>query len=313
MHKTIPLLLVLAVGLPALGCSRGKTLARVGGETITDADLESLAEINPRLKPRLATPAGKKKIVEALVEQELFYREANKRGLQRTDAVRKKVDFAKKNVISQAVLENELDKQVKEYYDSHKDEFERLKLSHILIRTISAEPEGKKKPKKPTIKRTDAEASALIAKLQARLQKGEDFAKVASEASEDERTKKAEGSLGQITIHDKRLERWGWLGLAERAFAMNEGETAGPIKTNDGYHLIKVLEGKKFQPLEEADAGIRFRIQSDIRARLLDDLKKKYKVVFLETEKSEMPVPPAAASTPVAPTPGTVPETPPTP
>ncbi len=295
------LLILLAL---SLGCGRGPTLAKVGGESITEADLQVLAEVNPRLKPRLETPAGKQKILETFVEQTLLHREAMRRALHRSDRVKKKLELYKKIIIAQATLDDEMDKKVKEYFDNHKDEFERVKLSHILIRTVAAE-DPKAKGKKPAARRGDAEAQKLIARVEDRIKKGEDFGKLASEVSEDDRTKKSDGSLGYVTIRDKRLERWGWLPVAEKAFAMNEGEVSPPIKSAEGYHLVKVVEGKRLQPLEEADAGIRFRIQQEVRTKLLDDLKKKYKVKYVQAEKKEAApaTPPATGTTPEAPTP----------
>ena len=307
MKRTCFLLLV-ALTL-SLGCGRGPILAKVGGESITEADLQVLAEVNPRLKPRLETPAGKQKILETFVEQTLLHREAMRRALHRNDRVKKKLDLYKKIIIAQATLDDEMDRKVKEYFDNHKDEFERVKLSHILIRTVAAE-DPKAKGKKPAVKRGDAEAQRLIAKVEDRVKQGEDFGKLASEVSEDDRTRKGDGSLGYVTLRDKRLERWGWLPIAEQAFAMNEGELSASIKSAEGYHLVKVVEGKRLQPLEEADAGIRFRIQQEVRTKLLDDLKKKYKVKYVQAEKKEAAPAPA---TPEAPTPPGPVETPSTP
>ena len=308
----VPLALILG------SCSRGPVLAKVGGEAITESDLQSLGEINPRLKPRLDNPAGKQKILENFVEQTLFYREATRRRLDRSDAVRKKLELYKKIIIAQAALDDELDKQVKEYYDNHKDEFERVKISHLLIRTVPAEkPQDPKKKGariEAKLKRTDEEAQKLVQKLQERLTKGEDFGKVASEVSEDETTKKSQGDLGYVTIHDKRLERFGWLPLAEQAFGLKENEVSGVVKTKDGFHLVKVTEGKKAQAEDEADPGIRFRVQNDVRTKLLDELKQRYKVVYTQPATTPtFPSPTPAGPPPVAPTGAPVTTTPPTP
>lgn len=298
MRQKLLSVLVLAV-ISVAGCSRSPVLVKVGGTAITDADLETLAEINPRLKPRLATPPGKQKILENYVEQTLLYREATRRGLERENQTRKKLDLYKKIIVAQSVLDDELNKKVKEYFDNHTDEFERVNLSHILIRTVADESQQAKdkQKKKSSAVRSDALAQQLIEKVQARLAKGEDFAKVASELSEDARTKPNQGNLGYVTIRDKRLERFGWLPLAETAFALKEGEVSGPVKTKDGFHLIKVTEVKKMQPLEEADPGIRFRIQQDVRTVLLEDLKKKYAVKYT-TPPAGGEAAPAAATLP---------------
>ncbi len=294
--------LLVAFTLPACK-GRGSVLAKVGSETITEGDLDLLTRVNPRLAPRLATPAGKEKIVENYVEQELMYLESKKRGLENTEAVKDKLKLYEKIIIAQALMDQELDKRVREYYDNHKDEFERLKLSHILIKVgpLETKPPVKGKNVASASKtRSEPEALKLVSQVQQRLAKGEDFAKVAKEVSDDERTKSAEGDLGYVTVRDKRLERWGWLNLAEKAFSMKAGEVSDPVKTADGFHLLKVTEEKKSQPLEEADAGIRFRLQADIRGDLLTDLKKKYKVEYMMA-KTEQPAPMPPAAVPGAP------------
>ncbi|HSA59720.1 MAG TPA: peptidylprolyl isomerase [bacterium] len=298
----------------AASCGKGgEPLVKVGRAQITNEDLETLARVNPRLKPRLGTPQGRQKVLENYVEQEMLYQESVNRGLNRAADLKDKIALYEKILVAQALLDTELDKKVKEYYDAHKDEFERVKVAHILIRAAMAEaakPEEKKDEKKdakkPTAKRSEQEALKLAESVRDRLVKGEDFGKVAKEVSEDDRTKSAMGELGYITIKDRRLERWGWLPVAEKAFAMKAGEISEPIKTQDGFHVVKVLEEKKQQPLEEAEAGIKFRLQADIRTTLLDDLKKKYKVEYLSKKDEAAPAPgapttPGASSAPVEP------------
>jgi len=286
-------------------CNKGgEALVKVGRAQISDADLETLARVNPRLKPRLATPQGRQKVLENYVEQEILYQESVNRGLNRSQDLKDKISLYEKILVAQALLDSELDKKVKEYYDNNKAEFERVKVSHILVRASAAEAPAEADPKKKdakkatpaTAKRSEADALKLAQSIHERLVKGEDFGKVAKETSEDERTKSAMGDLGFITIKDRRLERWGWLALAEKAFGMKAGEISDPIKTPDGFHIIKVTEEKKQQPLEEAEAGIKFRLQADIRTGLLDDLKKKYKVEYLSKAEGEKPASPAAAA-----------------
>ena len=297
--------------LSAGGCKgKGATLVKVGGSRITEGDLDLLARVNPRLKPRLATPAGRQKILENFAEQEILFQESQRRGLQGSKAVKEKLELYKKIIVAQALLDDELDKKVKEYYQNHQDEFERVKVSHILIRTAAAEEKPKKDKKektKPSPKHSETEALKLIEGVRDRLAKGEDFGKLAKDLSEDDRTSKGQGDLGYITLRDKRLERWSWLPLAEKAFALKVGETSDAIKTKDGFHVVRVTEEKKLQSYEEADAGIRFRLQADIRTKLLEDLKKKYKVEYAKAETKQRPVTPETQPEAAVPEPGTAP------
>lgn len=305
-------ILVLTVLVSATSCTKkSSALVRVGTHSITEGDLDALARVNPRLKPRLATPDGKQKVLENYVEQELLFQESTRRGLTRSSAVKDKLALYQKIIVAQALLDDELEKKIKEYYDNHRDEFERMKVSHILIRVASenakkeektnAKKDAKKKEEKKPSGHSEAEALKLVEQARERVTKGEDFGKVAKEVSEDEKTKNNQGDMGFLTIRDKKLERWGWLPVAEKAFALKTGETSDVIKTKDGFHIIRVTEDKKLQPFEEAEAGIKFRLQADIRNQIISDLKKKYKVEYAKADTSAKKSTAAASAAPSTP------------
>jgi len=82
----------------------------------------------------------------------------------------------------------------------------------------------------------DAGAKKKVEALAARLQKGEDFAKVAKEASEDDSTKDRGGDLGFVA--EGLVEK----PFADAAFALAAGKVSPPVRTSAGWHLIKVEE-----------------------------------------------------------------------
>jgi parvulin-like peptidyl-prolyl isomerase len=295
----------LSLGMfTAASCGKsGEGLVRVGRSTITEQDLDTLGRVNQRLKPRLSTPQGRQKVLENYIEQEILYQEAVNRGLNRSTELKEKIALYEKIFVAQALLDQELEKKVKDYYDANKGEFERVKVAHILIK-VSDGAETKpdvKKPgaaAKPVVKRSEADALKLAMAIRDRVAKGEDFGKVAKEVSEDDRTKGTLGDLGYISLKDKRLERWGWLPLAEKTIDLKAGEISEPIRTKDGFHIVKVLEEKKAQSYEEAESGIKFRLQVDLRTQLLDELKKKYKVEYLGQKAAAEKVRPAPETTP---------------
>ncbi|EEB36389.1 PPIC-type PPIASE domain protein [Anaerococcus hydrogenalis DSM 7454] len=118
--------------------------------------------------------------------------------------------FEKKNPVS--------DKDIKKYYDEHKDTLSQVKASHILVEDENTAKEVKKK-----------------------LDDGEDFAKLAKEYSKDTANSAKGGDLGYFT-KDKMVKEF-----ADKAFAMKKGEISDPVKTSYGYHIIKV-EDKKDNP-----------------------------------------------------------------
>jgi len=287
MKKLIVLALVVAAAAiySCGGSSSGKVLVDIDGDKITDADLKFLGEINPRIQAQIENPAGQKRILENLVEQELMYQEAVKEGINRDPKVKAKVDLYRRVIIAQALVEAETDKMAQKYYDEHADEFKKLKLSHIMVKF--ATPDEIKKAKKGEKPLDEAQALKKAEEIKARIEKGEDFAKVAGETSDDAATKSRGGDLGLVSKDDKRMEARGFGPLLAKAYEMKVGEVFGPIKTDKGYHVAVVTRGIEVEPFEEAKQGILFKVRGDVRTELLARLKKDAKIIYPEEEKAK--------------------------
>jgi peptidyl-prolyl cis-trans isomerase D len=119
------------------------------------------------------------------------------------------------------------DAQLKTYYDEQKaktpERFaqpEQRRVSHILL-TV-ADPKD------------DAAAKAKAEAILKRAQGGEDFAKLAKEFSQDPGSASQGGDLGWS-------ERKVWVApFADAAYSMNVDEIRGPVKTQFGYHILKL-------------------------------------------------------------------------
>ena len=150
-----------------------------------------------------------------------------------------------------AGMANVDDKALRDYYQQHQDEFTRPEQVHA--RHIVVSPE----------KKTDAEAQAKIAAAQARLAKGEAFATVAREVSDEPAAKTSGGDLGYFGRGqmDKQFE--------DAAFGGQVGSLIGPIKTQFGYHLIEVLDKRAAgtQPFEEVRESIHQRLSTEQTAK----------------------------------------------
>jgi peptidyl-prolyl cis-trans isomerase C len=285
-------LLIAVMATLVAGCSRGtssgKVLAEVGGTKITEGDLAFLGQINPRIQQQIEVPDGKQRILDNLVEQDLLYQKAVKEGINRDAVVKAKVDLYRRVIIAQALVEKQIEKAAKKYYDEHQDEFKKLRMSQIEVKfatpdQLKAAKKGKEAPKM----HSEDEALKLANDLKARLDKGEAFDAVAKDASEDMLTKARGGDMGPVSKDDKRFEARGFAPLIEKAYEMKVGEVAGPMKTTEGYHLITVTKGLELEPFEEAKAMILFKVQGDARQNLLAELKKETKVVFPEQEAAK--------------------------
>ncbi|OGQ04443.1 MAG: hypothetical protein A2W61_08625 [Deltaproteobacteria bacterium RIFCSPLOWO2_01_44_7] len=269
-------------GCDGSSMSSGKTLVDINGKKITEGDLEFLSTLNPNIAAQLSTPFGKKQILDNLVEQELLYQASRKEGLEHDPKVQAKVDLYKKVILAQAFVEANSIKEAKKYYEEHKNEFEQLKMSHIMIRYATPqEIKAAKKAKNPAMaKHTEQEALKIANEILDKLNKGGEFIKVVKEVSEDLTTKEQGGDLGFASKEDPVLTRRGFSPLIEKAFTMKVGEIAGPIKTASGYHLVTLTSPAQLAPFEEVKNQVLFKTRGDVRGKILTELKGSNKVVF---------------------------------
>jgi parvulin-like peptidyl-prolyl isomerase len=157
------------------------------------------------------------------------------------------------------------DSEVQSYYDRHmKSANVQLRASHIFV-AIPADADN------ATVMEREKLAKALLE----RAQKGEDFAKLAREYSEDAGTRNEGGDLGFIgrDILPKPLE--------ELVFSMRVGEVRGPVRADRGFHVIKLVDRrtKDAKPFAEVQDEIRIRLRQREMERqtkiYLGELRKK--------------------------------------
>ncbi len=283
----------------------GETIVTVNGMELKQGYLDMLATINPRIKAQLDNSATRKQFLENLAEQELLYQEASKRKLDDKDEVIQKAAVYKKIIISQALLEDELAKKSKIYYDENKDaEFTKKQISLIQINLTddADEPKGKdaKKPEaKDATEEQKKKALNTAKSIAERLKKGEDFASIAQEVSDDKATKKKGGAFGSVSSNDKRLARRDLQAVGEAAFKLKNGDVSDPILTKKAYYIVKVTSDIEVTPYEEAEKVLRFQLQKEVKEELVTTLKKQADIKYNEinlipTETPEAPTSPTA-------------------
>lgn len=174
-------------------------------------------------------------------------------------------DEVRKNLVQDLTIKKLLasrtsvsEEEIKEYFEENKErlaEEEQVRASHILVET-------------------EEEAQTILEKLE----QGEDFAELAGEFSMDTATKEYGGDLGFFTRAAVAQE------FAEAAFALSEGENSEPVKTVDGYHIIKTMEKKaaKAADYEEnkekiADLLVEEKMQEEYTP-WIQELTQQYKI-----------------------------------
>lgn len=245
-------------------------VAVVNGQELHRSDvLESAGNLPPAYQQNIDRifPA----LVDRLVDLTLLTEAGREKDLQNDEAVREMVanfeDEAVRQVLLQRYLaENLTDEKVKEQYQNIVDAFEpqpEIRARHILVKTKE-------------------EAEAIIKELEG----GADFAEMAKKKSTGPSAPQG-GDLGYFTADQMVPE------FADAAFALKKGAfTKEPVKTQFGWHVIKVEDRRETQPpsLEEARPQIEKELSQELVRDFLSDLRGN-----AEIKKFGQAIPPAPA------------------
>lgn len=211
----------------------------VGTEKITRSQFESIVATLPETeRAKLSDPVQRRTLAKEIAGMEALAVEARARKIDRTPAVQEMLRMQTDSVLANALVRQQMATDhaggaaLRQYYDQHKGEFEEVKASHILIRF-----QGSQVPLRPNQKDlTDAEALAKAQEIRAKLEKGGDFAALAKAESDDTGSGAQGGELPQAFGRDAQLVAE----FKEAAFQLKPGEISQPVKTQFGYHIIKV-------------------------------------------------------------------------
>lgn len=166
------------------------------------------------------------------------------------------------------------EKDVKDFYDKNIERFrqeEQVKASHILLKL-------KKDADDKTVKETEARAQALTKQAKA---KGADFAALAKEHSEGPSGPRG-GDLGFFPR--KRMVK----PFSDAAFKLKVGDVSEPVRTQFGFHVIKVVERQDAatKSFDETKDMIEYQLFSqkvrESMNKMLNELKEEAKVEYLE-------------------------------
>ena len=124
-----------------------------------------------------------------------------------------------------------------------KKRFEGIRAAHILIQDIKDSLTGKVIDTITSYNR--------IKDIYDRIKKGEDFGALATELSEDPSTKGKGGDLG---FFDRRRM---FQTFDSAAFSLKPGEISGIVRTPYGWHVIKLLEVKEYQPFDKQKENLK--------------------------------------------------------
>jgi peptidyl-prolyl cis-trans isomerase C len=231
----------------------------VNGVTIPQSRIDAMnKELTAQGQPDTAERA--QAVKDELVNREILAQAASKRGLDKNPDIAAQMEMARQAVLVRALFEEEVkknpitDADLQKQYETFKGSMgtNEYKVRHILVDK-------------------EDDAKAIIAELN----KGGDFAKLAKEKSKDPGSKDNGGDLD-----------WGPAGRYVKPFSdavtsMAKGATtATPVKTDFGYHVIRVddIRPLTVPPFAELKEQFRQRAQQAQIQKLVLELRGKAKV-----------------------------------
>lgn len=265
------------ISLAAMAPASAKVLATVNGAEITDDDVRvATADLGASLPAQLQGPAREAYVVDYLIDLKLASQQAAQQKLGDAPDFARKLAYYHDKVLMETLLGNiakgavtpEAEKKV--YDDAAKAQPPETEVHarHILVPT-------------------EEEAKAALA----RVKNGEDFAKVADAVSKDPGSQG--GDLGWFT-KDKMVPEF-----AAAAFKLEPGQISDPVKSEFGWHVIKV-EGKReksFPPFEQVKDQVARYVAQKAQS---DDITKLREAAKIE-RMTPPPAPPAPAGATPAP------------
>jgi len=260
---------------PASNVAPDVVVLTIGTQKLTRAQFELLLAAVAQNGHPATSPADKRKVAEQYGELETMAQEARKRMLDQSPETKQMMsvqnDSFLANMLAKKITEETqfTDLDLRAYYDAHKDEFEEAKGSHILIRF-----KGSKVPLKPNEKDlTEPEALAKAQDLRAKIVAGADFATLAKTESDDAGSAVKGGDLGAFR-HGQMVPPFD-----KAAFSAPIGEVTEPVRTDFGYHIIKI-SSRAAKTFEQAKPDIEKQLKPKMAREALEKIKAQSPVTL---------------------------------
>lgn len=261
-----------------------KELARINDVSISLEEFQQMLERQPlEGKMKLLSEKGTRDFLENyVIPREVLYQEAQKKGLDKNREIMAKVEYAKRIILIEALLDEVLrgkgevsEEDIQRYYKENQTLFtesQEIRIRHIVV---NSEP--------------------ILKEVLTKLSRGESFEKLASTYNVGN-FKEDGGNLGYI--------RRGQLAppfaqFEEAAFSLRKrGEISEVVRTPFGFHIIRLedMRGRALRPLSQVKERIRFFLQpkkkQEAYLEYVKEAKSKAKILineklWAEEEKKE--------------------------
>ena len=239
-----------------------KILAKVNGTPITELDVDRMLMAMGQNGQAYNNPQGRTMVLEQLISKKLMLLDAEKNLYEYDSEFKAEFEMVKEDMLANFAIKKCVesitvtDDEVKKEYDDNKDKFvtgESADASHILVDS-------------------EEKANELLKDINEGNISFEDCARQNSTCPSSSNG----GSLGEFTRGQMVPE------FDNACFNMNVGEIAGPVKTQFGYHLIKLNAKNEPKTLEfdEVKDGLKQQILGEKRQNAFQSKINQLKILY---------------------------------
>ena len=264
------LLLQLAFAAPVRAADGDPVVARVNGTEIRASDL-AIAEEDVGSNLPMTGDARRDYLTKYLSDMILVAQAAEAKKVQDRDDFKRRLAYSREKLLMEMMLQQEGKTSISDA------------ALHQLYEEATKQMAGEKEVHaRHILVETEDQAKAILAELK----KGGDFAAIAKQKSKDPGAANG-GDLGYFT-EDQMVPEF-----AQAAFKLEPGQLSDPVKTQFGWHIIKV-EDKRDRPVPEFDKvkpQLETYLSRRAQAELIGKLRADAKIERLDQPPPGTPAP----------------------
>lgn len=236
-----------------------RIVATIDGKQITAQQAMAMLKELPEEQRRQASNLSA--LLQQLYVIDQFSGQAEKMKLDQESPWKEQLQLNHKEVLAQAYL-NQIGKNgagpssadPQQYYNTHPEDFEQVKLSGILI---AFNPPGTP-TSGSTVTRTEADAQQKANDVEKKIKDGGDFSALARTDSDQQQSSVKGGDLGSFMLNDSRLPPE----IKTAISKVQTGQVSEPIRVPGGYFILKV-DNRTKTPFEQARGNIVQKLEVD--------------------------------------------------
>jgi peptidyl-prolyl cis-trans isomerase C len=238
---------------------------------VRESDL-TLAEedLGQNIPPQVTGDAKREFILSYITDIMLVAKAAEAKKIAETKEFQTKLTFIRNKLLMESILQTEgkgavTDQAMRQVYDDAVKQMskeEEVRARHILVQT-------------------EAEAKVILADLK----KGGNFEALAKEKSKDPSAAAQGGDLGYFTKEQMVPE------FAEVAFKLEKGAISDPVKSQFGWHIIRIEDkrSKSPPPFEQVKDQVETFVQRKAQADYVTRLREGAKVERMDKPAESTP------------------------